>query len=353
MQQEHTLEEIDHRDGCAGLVVGRQVRQLVVGTESLTGMAGTHATRQVILAADDVLIDGVDGFDVVLVASQCCHVGHAGVHVACADGMAPGLCLLRDGLVALRVDVVALGLATVIEQELGLVEVFLLTRDDIQACQCHLCDLVTRHHAGLTILGAYLADDAVGIALGDIKELCRTRSLVVGAGGIHHVTEVVELVAEYLLHLPALLAAPLVRMLGVDGAGGIEVAVGLLRGTHYVEHRVDISFQLLIWIGLEHVACTLDGLIDIGIVEREAHELCHVPLWCLQTLMTWVLQRVGCHLEVLVAVLALAFREGQRDSHLAGSLDAVPPEGVRRDLHGGERNLGIGIPVAVLCLELA
>ena len=133
-------------------------------------------------------------------------------------------------------------------------------------------------------------------------------------------------------------------MLGVDGTGCIEVAVRLLGSTHHVEHAVDIGFQFLVRIGLQHIRGTLDSLIDISIVERESHELRHVPLLGIQTLVTRMLQGVGCHLEVLVTVFALTFREGQGDSHLTGRLDTVAPEGVGCNLHGGEGNLGIGIP---------
>ena len=137
---------------------------------------------------------------------------------------------------------------------------------------------MTRHHAGLSGIGTYLLDDAVGIALGDVEESGGACGLIVGAGGVDHMAEVIELVAQDLFHLPALLATPLVGMFRVDGAGGIEVAVGLLGSRHHVEHGVDISFQFLVRVGLEHIACALDGLVYIGIVEREAHELRDIPL---------------------------------------------------------------------------
>ena len=63
------------------------------------------------------------------------------------------------------------------------------------------------------------------------------------AGSIDHVSEVIELVTQEVLFLPALLTAPMVRMLGVDGTGSIEVAVRLLSSTNHVEHTVDIIFK--------------------------------------------------------------------------------------------------------------
>jgi len=62
---------------------------------------------------------------------------------------------------------------------------------------------------------------------------------VVGDGGLVEVAQVVELVAEVLLELPALLPGPGVRALGVDGARGVEVAVRLLRRRDLRNERVE------------------------------------------------------------------------------------------------------------------
>ena len=223
--------------------------------------------------------------------------------------MTPGFRLFHHGFVALRIEVLATSLTTIVEQELGLVEVFLLTSDDIQFGQGHLGNLVTWYDAGLSFLRANLSHYTVGIALGDVEELRRSCGLVMGTGCFDHMTEVIELVTQEVLCLPTLLTTPVVGMLGVDGTGGIEVAVRFLSSTNHVEHTVDIGLQFLVGIGLQHVAGPLDGLVDISIVEGEEHDLRHIPLLGLQTLMTWVLQGVGCHLEVLVTMHALTFRE--------------------------------------------
>ena len=154
-----------------------------------------------------------------------------------------------------------------------------------------------------------------------------------GAGGVYHVTEVIEFVTQHILQYPTFLTAPAVRMLWIDGAGRIEIAVGLLGGTYDIKHGVDVGLQLFVRIGLEDIACTFDGLIDIGIIERESHELRDIPLGRLQAGVSRMLQSIGRHLEILVAVLALTLRERQRNGHLAGGLDTVAPEGVGRDLH--------------------
>ena len=56
-----------------------------------------------------------------------------------------------------------------------------------------------------------------------------------------------------------------------------------------------------------------------------------------------MLERISRHFEVLIAVLALAFRESQWDCYLTSRLDTIAPKSVRCDLNGRKRNLSIGI----------
>ena len=117
-------------------------------------------------------------------------------------------------------------------------------------------------------------------------------------------------------------------MLWVDGTGSIEIAIWLLCSTHHIKHTVDVSLQLLVWISLENIAGSLNGLINIGIIEREAHKLAHVPLLGVQPRVIRMLQGIGSHLKVLVSVLTLALAKSQRNSYLLGSLQAGTPESI-------------------------
>ena len=101
---------------------------------------------------------------------------------------------------------------------------------------------MARHHTSLSWVGTNLSHHAVGIALGDVEEFCGACSLIVGTGGIYHVTEVIELMTCMLLRCPTLIGSPAVGMLRVNGAGGIEIAVGLLSSCHNIKYRVDIRF---------------------------------------------------------------------------------------------------------------
>ena len=67
------------------------------------------------------------------------------------------------------------------------------------------------------------------------------------------------------------------RFLRIDGTRRVKVAIRLLGSRHNVEDAVDISLQLLVWISLQHVAGPFDGLVNVSIIERETHELAHIP----------------------------------------------------------------------------
>ena len=253
--------------------------------------------------------------------------------------MSPRLFLLENRFVALGINIVDSSLSTHIEEELGLIKVFLLTGEHIESGQRHLGNLMTRNHTSLSRVRSNLTNHTVGIAFGDVQELVTPCSLIMGTSSIHHMSQVVELMTQHLYPLPPVLTSPAMRMVGIDGAGSIEITIRLLSCSHDIQYRVDIVLQTLVRIGLQHIAGPFDGLIHIGIIKRETHELSHIPLGCFQSRMSRMLQGIGSHLEVLVTMLTLAFAERQRDGHLTGSLDTLSPEGIRHDLYCRERNL--------------
>ena len=99
------------------------------------------------------------------------------------------------------------------------------------------------HHGSLTWFRSNLLYHAIGIALGDVQELGASGSLIVSAGCIYHVTEVVKLVAQILILHPTLISRPSMRVLRVDGTGSIEIAIWLLCCTYHIEHAIDVSLQ--------------------------------------------------------------------------------------------------------------
>ena len=197
---------------------------------------------------------------------------------------------------------------------------------------------MTRHHAHLAGIGPYLLTGHVGIAAGNVEELAFARSLPVGDSTLNHVTEIVELVTQILLFHPTTVASPVMRVGRVLRAGGIEVAVGLLRLGNDVDDRVAVGLQTLVRIGLQDIGGTFECLVGVGIVERVAHavDLEH---------LRGVLQVGSGVLEVLVAAFALALREGEGYGSVTTGLEALTPERAGRHLDGGEGNGGDGVPV--------
>jgi len=307
VEQEQAVVHVDiaYRGAC--LVVGTHVGKLVVLAESLAAARGADAAGDIEFLGHDVVPDTPDGLDIVGIAGEGGHVGHARVHVCRPHGMAHGLVLLDDGQVALRVFLLDGGLATIVEEELSLVEILLVARGEIEFAQGHLGNLVPGHHACLPRLGSYLTHHAVGIAYGDVQELAAAGGLPVCHGTLNHVSEVVQLMAQVFFLAPSLVARPVMRVLGVLCTCGVEIAVGFLRLTDDVEHRVDIVLHLLVGVGLQDIARALDGLVRVGVVERQRHEFRHVV----------ALARMSGALKVLVSALALAFAESQGNGHFA------------------------------------
>ena len=205
---------------------------------------------------------------------------------------------------------------------------------------------MSRYHARLSGLVAHLADDAVGIAYSDVKEGALASGLIMCHGTLGHMSQVVELVAEVLYLTPSCGACPVVGLLGVLRACRVEVSVGLLGRGYYAQYTVDIEFQLLIGVGLQDVAGSLDGLVGVGIVKREATP---VHLEELSGILH-ALRGIG---EVGVSSLALALAEGQGNGHLAARLEALSPKTVILYFYRSEGYRGDGISSRLFSLLCA
>ena len=108
VEVEHALGPEDQRDGGAGLGVGGGVGEVVGLGEALVGGGGAEAGGDVDLRGHDVLPEGLAGAFQAVVAELGGEVGHGGVHVHGADGVADDAVLLADRAVGLVV-LVALG----------------------------------------------------------------------------------------------------------------------------------------------------------------------------------------------------------------------------------------------------
>ena len=144
--------------------------------------------------------------------------------------------------------------------------------------------------------------------------------------------------AEVFLLRPSLVARPLVGVLGVHRARCIKVAVRFLSLSHNVEHAVDILHETLVAVCLQRVACALDSLIHVGVVERQSAHLVR-------------LARFGGLLKVGVSSCLLAFAESERYGHVAACLESLSPKRVSNlhlgKFHGSDR---IAVATLLLCI---
>ena len=184
------------------------------------------------------------------VSRQGGYVGHTCIHICGANGVSHSFILLNHRLMCLAVFIGTTGISTLVEEELGLVEVFLVSGNQIKFGKCHFGNLMS----GDTDLLSFACTDftayAVGISDGDIEEVLLSGGLVVGDGAFHHVPQVVELVAQVFYLFPAFVSRPFMGMFRIHGSAGIKVSVRFLCGGYNDEHAVNVFGQFLIGIRL-------------------------------------------------------------------------------------------------------
>ncbi len=142
------------------------------------------------------------------------------------------------------------GISTLVEEELGLVEVFLVSGNQIKFGKCHFGNLMSGNTDLLSLACADFTAYAVSVSDGDIEEVLLSGGLVVGDGAFHHVPQVVELVAQVFYLFPAFVSRPFVGMFWIHGSAGIKVSVRFLCGGYDNEHAVNVFGQFLIGIRL-------------------------------------------------------------------------------------------------------
>ena len=353
MEEEESVVEVNLCDCSTSLAVGRHVGQFVVVAECFARRSGTYTTGEVVLLAYDVFPDAVDGVDVGSIACEGSHIGHTGIHVSSTYGMTYGFILLEHWLVALCVFVdfvqVSVGIAhtttsacprwvalsALVEEVLGLLQVFLVASSCVEFCQTHLGNLVSGDYLCLSGLATYFAAHTVGILHCDGEQRLLACCVVVSYGSFAEVAEVVELVREVFYQFPSLRASPVVWLLWVLCTCGVEVSIGFLcrcdDGNHAVAVLVDVrTVDFGVGVSLHQVCSTFECLVGVSVVERVSHG--HAEG------LAGVLDVLGCLFEVEVALFGFALAECERDCYVAACLQALSPEGIWSDLHCGKRH---------------
>ena len=179
---------IHHTDSGTSLVVSGGVRQLVVGAESLTIVSGTNATCYIHFFGNDIIPNSINGMDIALVASECCHISHTCIHIGSTDSMSYRLFLLQHRQMRLVIRITMLCLASIVEEELSLIQVFLISCSQVEFSQPHFCNLMSWYPNYLPWIGTYLTNYTVGIADGNIKKVALPCGLIVCHCCLQHVT---------------------------------------------------------------------------------------------------------------------------------------------------------------------
>ena len=223
--------------------------------------------------------------------------------------------LLNDGYMGLTVQVFAGSISAFVKKEFGLTEVFLISCHQVQFCQGHFGYLVAWHGNHLSGTLSYLSADTICITYGNIQECPFSGSLVMSNGSFHHVSQVVEFMAQFLHFFPSFTPGPFVGMLGIHGTGRIQVSVGFLCSSHQYQDTVNIGFQLLIGIGLKQITGSFNGLVDVGVIKGIA---CNIIFQA----------GVGSLDEVIITPGFLTLAESKRNSDLTAGFQALSPESI-------------------------
>ena len=120
---------------------------------------------------------------------------------------------------------------------------------------------------------------------------------------LNHVSEIIKFVAQILFLAPSSATRPWMRVLWILSACCIKISVRFLSSPNNIENTINISFQFIIGISLQDIACTLNRLVWICIVETIRHQFGNIIVW----------RRMRSPFKVLVAALTLAFAECQRN----------------------------------------
>jgi len=110
-----------------GFAIGRHVGQLVILSECFAVTGGTNSARNIELFGHYIIPYLIYGMNVGCVSGKCGYICHARIHIGGTHGMSHGLVLLNNRFVSLTVFVGAGGISSFIKEELGLIQVLLVT----------------------------------------------------------------------------------------------------------------------------------------------------------------------------------------------------------------------------------
>lgn len=276
--EEHTEVEEDIADGGAGFEVGILIGEDVGRAEAFDSMDRSEPAGEVHFSIDEAMPDAVEGGGVAGLAEEAVDLGHGGVLVGGADGVAYGFALVGDGLVLLGVgggvDAGAIGDegdAADFEEPAGHFEVERVAGVIGEFDQADFDFLVSGGLVdgfALVVIGVTEEEGAVdvlGAFYGDLEEFGFTGGLGVGDGGFVEVADVVEFVGVDDVAIGAW--AHFVFVDGAGDMGDVEVAVVLLGGGDDIDDGVHLFFDVGVGFGLDHESGAFHDFVEVGGIE--------------------------------------------------------------------------------------
>ncbi len=234
-------------DGRARFGVGRGVGQFIIFAKSLPPVQRADAAGQIKFLGDYILPDAIQGFNIVSITRLSGYIGHTTVHIGRPDGVAHSLILVHHrfvvlhiaGMAVIGIKLPSVGMAALIQKELGKLEIFLLTGYMVQLHQANLDFLMAGDIA--LFIGAEDPVDQIGVFQGHIQQGLFPGGLIMGHSGFVQMADVVQFVVNPQVR-PAGQALPLGGYaLRVDGACGIEIAILLLSSGDFGDQVIQIS----------------------------------------------------------------------------------------------------------------
>ena len=213
------------------------VIQFVVRSEALALRTTAYTACDEKLFRRHILPNALKGLKISLVASECCHIGHTTVQIACTHGMTYYLLLLQDRHMVLRIlrRMMTIGTTTcLIHEILGTFQIFLVACYLIQLAERHLDDRMSTRTMNLTLVRSEGLANQVGIFDSHIQECLLACSTIVGNGTLDEVTRVVEFVRVNLL--PLVCAPPSAQARTFISNTRSKIAIGLLSLGDDVNH---------------------------------------------------------------------------------------------------------------------
>ena len=122
-----------------------------------------------------------------------------------------------------------------------------------------------------------------------------------------------------------------VLMVGIHGAGGVQVTVRLLGSSHNCQYAIYVLVHPFVGIGLHGVAGSFDGLVHIGVIEQQSFEFIILARMCRQ-------------FKIMITPGLLTLAEGKRYGHFTACLETLSPKRIgHTDRSEWDRSNGIAI----------